>query len=80
MPYGTPQDYDSNRYDVAVRSVGHPTFQLEVKIESWQTDVTEQQADDLIQEFVDLVAASSNFVVAGASKTYPVAQAITPTP
>lgn len=81
MTYGTPQDTNQHRYAAVVASTTQPYFTMYVTVDEMMvSNVSETEADNLMQSFIDLINASSMFDVSGGSKTWSLQAEITPTP
>lgn len=78
MSYGTPvPNPDSRSYEVGIQHATLPggiTFTLDSLIN------TEAQSDQIVQDFLDMVAASATFTIGGAVKLNVTSQEIEATP
>lgn len=82
MSYGTPTPDAANaEYSLGIQHKTEPEFFFAASFRATGMDgFTEQERDNLFQEFVDFVAGSANYNVTGASKGYTTSEEITPTP
>lgn len=80
MPYGTPTEGTTDTYSIVFHDVlttgqeYHVLFDVRPDV----VEIDRAQAETVVQQFVDLIASSPNFVLQGASRTTPYYTQITP--